>query len=129
VTSGRGQQNKGARVHDRPPSWRDGSSSGLSVTVVFTTVSATLAALRKAAVLAHQLGAHIQIVVPYVVPYPLPLDCPQADPNFRARRLRILCEQEPIETRIDIRRRRDASECLMQELAPRSIVLMGDERR
>ena len=116
-------------IHKQPPPQAGEISSGLSLTVVFTTVPETLAALRRAAVLARELGARIQIFVPYVVPYPLPLEHPQADPNFKVRQFRTLCEQEPIETRIDIELCRDASECLLRELAPHSVVLIGAERR
>ena len=128
---GRRQQNddRVGVIHKQPPMEAGESSSGLFLTVVFTTTPETLAALRRAAVLAHELGARIRIFVPYVVPYPLPLKCPQADPNFKVRRFRTLCEQEAIETRIDIKLCRDARECLLRELGPRSIVLIGVERR
>ena len=115
--------------HKQPPVHAAESSSGLFLTVLFTTVPETLAALRRAAVLASELAARIRIFVPYVVPHPLPLECPQADPNFRVRQFRTLCEQEPIETRIDIKLCRDVRECLLQELAPRSLVIIGVKRR
>lgn len=130
MTTDQVRRNKdSARVfYDWPDGHAGESSSRLLLTVVFTTVPATLAALRKAAVLAHELGAWIRILVPYVVPYPLPLDRPQIDPNFRIRLFRTLCEQEQIETRIEIKLCRDARECLVQELAPQSVVLIGHER-
>lgn len=107
----------------------DESSEGFSVTVVFTTVPDTLFALRKAAELAEQLGARIQILAPFVVPYPLPIDRPSVDPSFRMRRFRTLCEEESIETRIEIRLCRDFCECLMQGLRPQSVVLIGGRER
>jgi hypothetical protein len=128
VTTAWRHQNDDRKPRERSPGQRCERSGGLSVTVVFTTVPETLAALRKAAILAHELGARIQIFVPYVVPYPLPLDRPQADPNFRVRQFRTMCEQEPIETRIEIQLCRNAGECLVRELAPESVVLIGDKR-
>ena len=123
------QNNTGSRASYKLPTSQAGeSSSPLFLTVVFTTVPGTLAALRRAAALANQLGAQIRILVPYVVPFPLPLERPQADPAFQFRQFRTLCAQQPIETRIEIKVCRNAGECLLRELTPQSVVLIGGAR-
>ncbi len=121
------RQNQGtARAFHEKSSSQAGESSGdWLLTVVFTTAPATLAALREAAALALELGARIRIFVPYVVPYSLPLNRPQADPDFRIRHFRALCEQEQIDACIEIKLCRDARECLVQELPPQSVLLIG----
>ena len=131
MTIGQIRTNRGnAKVLHEWLAGEDGESSGLLfLTVVFTTVPETLAALRRAAVLADELGARIRIFVPYVVPYPLPLDHPQTEPGFKIRQFRTVCEHEPIETRIEIKLCRDTRECLLQELTPQSVLLIGSERR
>jgi hypothetical protein len=100
----------------------------LALTVLYTGVSETLAALREAAGLAFQLGATIRILVLEVVPYPLPLEHPRVEPEFRLRQFQSLWKGEPIETRIDVRLCRDARCCLRDELAPNSLVLVGERR-
>jgi hypothetical protein len=111
-----------------PQSPIEGSSDGLRLTVVFTKVDETLSALRKAADLASQLGARIQILAPFVVPYPLPIDHPSAEPKFRLRHFHTRCEEESIPTQIEIRLCRNFCECIMQELAPHSLVVVGGRR-
>lgn len=109
--------------------WRDVSTyeaeTGLSLTVLFTTVAATLEALREAAQLAFQLGAQIRILAAQAVPYPLPLEKPPIDPDFRMRQFYTVCEQESIDTVIDIRLCRDALPCIHQALPPNSLVMIG----
>lgn len=100
-------------------------SSGLAVVVLFTTVRGTLHALQHAARLAYQLQARIQIIVPYVVPYPLPIDKATVDPKFRLREFLTRCEQQPIETRIDIWLCRDVRQCIEDRLLPNSLVVVG----
>ena len=100
-------------------------SSKLPITVLFTTTPDTLHALRKAAHFARQLGASIQILVAHVVPYPLPIDKPRVDPEFRLRQFRSFCEEESIETQIDIRLCRDARQCIHDALRPHSLILIG----
>jgi hypothetical protein len=128
VTSGYEEQSRHYESRVSNYSFKEGSgeySQVLSLTVLFTTVPGTLAALRKAARLAHQLGARIQILVACVVPYPLPIDKPGVDPEFRLRKFRTFCEQESIETRIDVRLCRDARQCIHASVRPHSLILMG----
>ena len=114
-----------------PPDPRDGGkqASGMSVTIVFTTVSGTLIALQHGGELARQLGARIRILVPHVVPYPLPIDRPQVDPEFKVRRFRTLSVGGAIETQIDVRLCRDPYDAVMQGLCPQSVVLIGGRKR
>jgi hypothetical protein len=98
----------------------------LSITLVFTTSTATLHALEQARELAHQLAARIRILVPQVVPYPLPIDRPPVDPIFRLRQFRTFLFRHAVETHIDVRLCRNARECLKQSLAPQSIVSVAE---
>jgi hypothetical protein len=82
-------------------------------------------ALRRAGHLAKELGACIQILIPSVVPYPLPLDKPRIDPEFRLRQFRTHCEQETVETWLDIRLCRDARQCIREALRPHSLIVLG----
>ena len=100
-------------------------SHSLSLTVLFTSASATLIALRRAAQLAHQLGVRIRVLVAYVVPYPLPIDEPRVDPEFRLRQLHTFCEREPIEIQLDVRLCRDARACIHDALLPHSLIVIG----
>ena len=93
--------------------------------MLFTTVVGTLGALREAARLAHQLSARIRILVPHVVPYPLPIDRPRVEPEFRLRQFQTLCQQEPIETRIDVRLCRNAHHCILDSLPADSVIVIG----
>jgi hypothetical protein len=88
-------------------------SSKLPITILFTTTPDTLHALGKAAHFSRQLGASIQILVAHVVPYPLPIE------------FRSFCEEESIETQIDIRLCRDARQCIHDALRPHSLILIG----
>src|SRR3954470_21623220 len=100
----------------------------LSVTVVFTTVVATLEALREAGRLASHLGAPVRVLVPCVVPYPLDLTRPRVDPLFRLRHFRTVCDRHSVETSLDVRLCRDKLRCILDALAPRSLVLVGGYR-
>jgi|SRR4051812_45960342 hypothetical protein len=100
-------------------------SDPLSLTVVFTTVAATLEALRAASRLAGQFKARVRVLVPSVVPYALDITRPRVDPLFRLRHLRTLCQQDSVETFLDIRLCRDRLPCIREALAPRSLVLIG----
>jgi len=104
-------------------------SRRLSLTVVFTTVSATLAALRRAGELAQGLNAHIRIVVPQVVPYPLPLDRPSVDPEFTVRYFRTVSLAGSAQTRIDVRLCRDRYLGIAHALYRQSVVLIGGRKR
>jgi hypothetical protein len=117
------------RAFDSVPQGSAGErSSAFSITVLFTTVPSTLAALREAAHWAHQLGACLRVLAAQVVPYPLPIDQPPVDPEFRLRHFRAVCEQMPIETRIEIRLCRDACQCIQETLLPHSLIVIGHGR-
>jgi hypothetical protein len=129
VLTGNQKQSRtyGSQLSHDSPIWRSGDGSDeLSLTVLFTTVFGTLSALREAARLAHQLSARIRILVPHVVPYPLPIDRPRVEPEFRLRQFRTLRQQEPIETRIDVRLCRNAHQCILDSLPPNSVIVIGD---
>ena len=100
----------------------------LSLTVLFTTVRGTLDALHGAAHFSHDLEARLQILVPYVIPYPLPIDKEKFDPKSRLGEFITMCEQQPIETRIDIWLCRDVCQCIHDGLRPNSLVVIGGRR-
>lgn len=113
-----------------PPGIEDQrEAKGLVITVVFTTVSATLLALKQAAEFGRSLGARIRILVPHAVPYPLPLDRPQVDPGIRLRRFRTIVLDAAVETWLDVRLCRDTQHCILQDLCPSSLVLIGGRKR
>jgi hypothetical protein len=101
----------------------------LNIDVVFTSVDATLAALRKAAELASRLAARITLVVPQVVPYPLPLESPPVLLDWSERRFRVIAEESPVETTVEIYLCRDRLQTLSTVLKPRSVVVLGGRRR
>jgi hypothetical protein len=105
-----------------------GDGQGIALTVLFNDVPHTLRALRAAAALAKQLKAKIRILVAQVVPYPLPIDRPRVDPSITLRRFRTLCEEEPIETRIEVYLCRDAALCIEEVLSANSIVVESCKR-
>ena len=122
-------RSKPRTVYHAPNDSTGDHSNALSLTVLFTTVPGTLNALRKAAQLAYELQAGIRILVPHVVPYPLALNEPRVNPEFRLRHFRALCEQERIDTRLDVRLCRDARECIHAVLFPHSLVVIGGRQR
>jgi hypothetical protein len=101
----------------------------LKVVVVFTTVESTLAALTKAGTLAHQMGAKITLVVPQIVPYPLPLESPPVLLEWSERRFRVIAEESPIETTVQVYLCRDRTMALLGALGPRSLVVVGGHKR
>lgn len=103
-------------------------ASGLSITVVFTTIPATLMALQRGGELARQLDARIRVVVPHIVPYPLPIDRAPVDPEIKIRCFRAISVDAAIEIQIDLRLCRDAQGAIMQSLCPRSVVLIGGRK-
>ena len=121
-----------AQVHRPQPSHNTPTGheqpGGIALTVLFTSVPATLDALRQGARLAHQLGARIRVLVPFVVPYPLDLDKPRVSPEFRLRHFRTVCEDQSVETSIEVRMCRDAQQCIQQTLLPHSLVLIGGRK-
>ncbi len=127
------QPNRG-RYRARLPHSIPASSSAaadsieLSITVLFTGVRGTLDALQHAARLASQLQARVRILVPYVVPYPLPIDKATVDPRFRLREFITRCEEQPVETRIEICLCRDVRQCICDRLLPNSLVVVGGRR-
>ncbi len=111
------------------PTQGDASESRLAVSVVFTSASATTVALRKAGALADSLNARIKLVAPQVVPYPLPLESPPVLLDFSEHRLQEIAMESPVETTVQIYLCRDSWETLKVVLAPRSLVVIGGNRR
>jgi len=101
----------------------------LNIDVVFTSVEATLMALKKAAELANRLAARITLVVPQVVPYPLPLESPPVLLDWNERRLRVIAEESPVETTVQIYLCRDRLQTLCKVLKPHSVVVLGGFQR
>ena len=101
----------------------------LSVAVVFTSVEPTLAALRKAGALAHRLSGRITLLVPQVVPYPLPLTSPPVLLDWNERRFRVIADESPVETTVQIYLCRDHLETLRTVLSPHSLVVVGGRKR
>ena len=100
----------------------------LNVAVVFTSLDSTLVALRKAANLASRLGTRISLLVPQVVPYPLPLESPPVLLDWNERRFKVIAEQSPVETTVQIFLCRDRLETLKAALNPRSLVVVGGSK-
>jgi hypothetical protein len=101
----------------------------LDITVLFTSVAATLAALRRAGELASRLNGRIMLVVPQVVPFPLPLTSPPVLVEFNERRFRVIAEQSPVQTNVQVYLCRDQYVTLESVLAPRSLVVIGIRKR
>jgi hypothetical protein len=97
----------------------------LNIAVVFTSVASTLAALKEAGNLANSLGARIQLIVPQVVPYPLPLETPPVLVEFNEHRFRVIADESPVETSVQIYLCRDRLEMLLQTLSPGAPVVIG----
>jgi hypothetical protein len=101
----------------------------LRLAVVFTSIEATLAALKKAAQLATRLGARITLLAPQVVPYHLPLESPPVLLDWNERRFRVIAEETPVETTVQIYLCRDPLETLKSVLSPGSLVVIGGNSR
>jgi hypothetical protein len=101
----------------------------LNIDVVFTSIEATLGALQKAADLANRLAARITLVVPQVVPYPLPLGSPPVLLDWNERRFRVIAEESPVETTVQIYLCRDRLQTLSAVLKAHSVVVVGGRRR
>jgi hypothetical protein len=101
----------------------------LNIAVVFTSVPSTLAALKAAGSLANRLAAQITLLVPQVVPYPLPLESPPVLLDWNERRLRVIADESPVETKVNLYLCRDQFETLNSVLDPHSIVVLGGSRR
>src|SRR5215472_6079008 len=76
--------------------------SKLNISVVFTSVDSTLAALKAAGSLAHRLDARITLLVPQVVPYHLPRESPPVLLDWNERRLRVIADNSPVETKVNL---------------------------
>ena len=102
--------------------------SKLNISVVFTSVPATLAALRTAGSLANRLAAQITLLVPQVVPFPLPLESPPVLLDWNERRLKVIADESPVETKVNLYLCRDRFDTLNTVLKAHSIVVMGGPR-
>src|SRR6516165_2354202 len=101
--------------------------SKLNISVVFTSVPETLAALRTAGSLANRLAAQITLIVPQVVPFPLPLESPPVLLDWNERRLKVIAEESPVETKVNLYLCRERFETLNTVLKPNSIVVIGGQ--
>jgi hypothetical protein len=99
--------------------------SKLNISVVFTSVPYTLSALKAAGSLANRLAAQITLIVPQVVPHPLPLESPPVLLDWNERRLKVIAEESPVETKVNLYLCRDRFDTLNTVLKPHSIVVMG----
>jgi hypothetical protein len=99
--------------------------SKLSIAVIFTSVESTLCALKEAGALANKLRAQITLIVPQVVPYHLPLESPPVLLDWNERRLKVMAEESPVETKVNLYLCRDRWETLKSVLAPHSVVVIG----
>ena len=109
-----------------------GVAAGLEVNVVFTDHQGTLAALRAAGVLAANLGAHINLLVFQVVPIAFPLAQPPVAIAVTEQRLAELARQGvqgPLDTSVHLYLCRDRQQALLQALKPKSLIVIGTERR
>jgi len=105
------------------------TASKLEISVVFTSRDATLTALREAGNLASNLGARITLIVAQIVPYPLPLARPAVQTDFNERRLRVIADNNRVETRVSIYLCREPLETLASVLKPHSLVVVGGRKR
>ena len=116
-----------AARHQKTPA--EGAATKLSIAVVFTSVESTLEALKEAGKLACSLNARITLMVPQVVPFPLPLASPPVLLDFNERRFRVIADQSPVETMVQIYLCRDRDETLQNVLPPRSVVVVAGPKR
>jgi hypothetical protein len=105
------------------------SDQKLNIAVVFTSVQSTLAALKQAGKLANSLGARIKLVVPQVVPYSLPLETPPVLVEFNENRFRVMANETPVETSVQIYLCRDRFETLKSVLQRGSVIVVGGRKR
>lgn len=105
------------------------ANQSLNIAVVFTSVEATLAALKEAGELASHLGARITLIVPQVVPYAVPLDTPPVQVEFNELRFRVLAQESPVETTVQIYLCRDRFAALRFALKPGSIIILAGPTR
>jgi len=108
---------------------RESANADLHISVVFTSVASTLAALRRAGTMAENLSARITLLVPQVVPFPLPLQSPPVLLDWNERRFRVIANETPVVTTVQIYLCRDRVEALRTVLRPHSIVVVGGRRR
>jgi hypothetical protein len=93
------------------------ANSKLNVAVIFTSIESTLSALRTAGALANRLRACI-----------LPLTSPPVLLDFAERRFRVIADESPVETTVQIYLCRDRVETLRGVLKPHSLVVIGGGR-
>ena len=101
----------------------------LNISVIFTSVESTLSALNRAGALASSLGARITLLVPQVVPFPLPLESPPVLLDWNEKRFRVIADESPVDTTVQIFLCRDRLEALTSVLRASSIVVVGAAKR
>jgi hypothetical protein len=105
------------------------ANQSLNIAVVFTSVDATLAALKEAGELASHLGARIMLIVPEIVSYVLPVETPPVQVEFNEHRFRVLAQESPVETTVQIYLCRDRFAALRSALKPGSIIILAGRKR
>jgi hypothetical protein len=85
--------------------------------------------LKEAGALARSLGARITLLAPQVVPYPLTLESPQVLIDFNEKRFRVIANESPVETNVQIYLCREEFETLERALSPGSLVVLGGRKR
>lgn len=99
------------------------------VFVLFTDIPSTLGAIRTAARLAESLKARLKLIAPQIVPYPLPLAEHSVQRDFLQRKFRALAASSSVELRVELLFCRDPWQCLLEQLPPESIVVVGERPR
>lgn len=79
--------------------------------------------------MAENLSARITLLVPQVVPFPLPLQSPPVLLDWNERRFRVIANETPVVTTVQIYLCRDRIEALRTVLRPHSIVVVGGRKR
>lgn len=115
-----------------PDPIRDEHDDRLRVSVVFTTIEGTLAALDMAAKCAKGLCADIAIVVAEVVPFRYPVEAAPVRTGYFETLLLALIEESRLERNacdIEVHFCRDQVTCLQGALRPKSLVVIGAEKK
>jgi hypothetical protein len=110
---------------------RASSISSLRITVIHTNPSATIAALRTAATLAADLHGQIALVCAQAVPAHFAMEYPPVSVGFLKRQLYGLVWDAGIEQQdiaIEVWLCRDREDALRRIVAPRSLVVLGENK-
>jgi hypothetical protein len=97
----------------------------LRIHVLYTNFRDTHIALKAAVKMSSQLESELALIVPQIVPFPLPLENPPVPLEFASERIRSLAENSPVDLQGYIYLCRNPVDTLIQELPPRSLVVIG----